>query len=71
MSFKDFFWNGGIMGAMRGFDREKEGHAYGFREFGEDIQEAGNCANAIGAVGRSLSKTKTDLLGGIIDGERE
>ena len=70
MSFKDFFWNGGIMGAMRGFDRKKEGHAYGFREFGEDIQETEKCANAIEAAGRRLSKTKSDLLGEIIDGER-
>ncbi len=40
MGLKDFFLNGGVLGAMRGFDHEKEGRPYGFREFNEDAPKA-------------------------------
>lgn len=40
MGLKDFFLNGGVLGAMRGFDHEEEGRPYGFREFNEDAPKA-------------------------------
>ncbi len=40
MGFMDFFLNGGLMGAARGFDHEEEGRPYGFAEFREDVPAA-------------------------------
>lgn len=45
MGFMDFFLNGGLMGAARGFDHEEEGRPYGFEEFSEDVPRAINTIN--------------------------
>lgn len=44
---KNFLLNGGLMGMARGYDHEKEGHPYGFEEFGEDSMKAFGVVNKI------------------------
>ena len=39
MGVLKFIKNGGLFGKMRGFDSDREGHWYSFREFREDIKE--------------------------------
>lgn len=39
MSIKSFILNGGILGAIRGYDSEKEGSPYGFGELNEDLDQ--------------------------------
>ena len=41
MSVFDFFLNGGLLGKLRGYDYEEEGHIYGFDEFCEDVPKVG------------------------------
>ena len=39
MGIKSFILNGGILGAIRGYDCEKEGRPYGFGELNEDLDQ--------------------------------
>lgn len=36
-----FIMDGGLFGKIRGFDSEKEGHAYGFEELSDDVDKLG------------------------------
>lgn len=43
MDIKSFILNGGILGAIRGYDAEKEGRPYGFSELNEDLDQICEC----------------------------
>ncbi len=42
-SIGEFILNGSLFGLMRGYNYNKEGHAYGFRELEEDLRSAVKC----------------------------
>lgn len=62
MGLKDFFLNGGILGACRGFDHEKEGRPYGFGEFSEDAPKAIREINMARSALKSVENGITNLI---------
>lgn len=58
MGFMDFFLNGGLMGAVRGFDHEEEGRPYSFQEFEEDFPRA---INTINTVSGALDSVRSEV----------
>ena len=62
MGFMDFFLNGGLMGAVRGFDHEEEGRPYSFQEFEEDVPRAINTINIARGALDSLSSGVSYLI---------
>ena len=70
MSFKSFILNGGILGAIRGYDAEREGRPYGFEELGEDITQAGECCGKFVGTSKNLFAEVAKPLPGRSDADR-
>lgn len=63
MKIFDFVYDGGLFGKMRGFDSSNEGHAYGFKEWKEDLPDALSCFYKVqGLVAGNMRKTLFNLL---------
>ena len=56
----DFVMNGGLVGAMRGFDHNKEGHCYSFNELAEDVQ---SISDSTGKISQSMASIWTQIPG--------
>ena len=54
MSIKSFILNGGILGAIRGYDSEKEGRPYGFGELNEDLDQVSECCGKLVSTSQNV-----------------
>ena len=54
MSIKSFILNGGILGAIRGYDCEKEGRPYGFGELNEDLDQVNECCGKLVSTSQNV-----------------
>lgn len=54
MGIKSFILNGGILGAIRGYDCEKEGRPYGFGELNEDLDQVSECCGKLVSTSQNV-----------------
>ena len=69
MGIKAFIFNGGILGAIRGYDHEKEGRPYGFEEFSEDMDQVSDCCGRLVAASQNVIVQATTSMLDISDDE--
>ena len=62
MSIKSFVLNGGILGAIRGYDCEKEGRPYGFGELNEDLDQVDECCGKLVSTSQNVIAQATSSL---------
>lgn len=62
MSIKSFVLNGGILGAIRGYDNEKEGRPYGFGELNEDLDQVGECCGKLVSITQNVIAQATSSM---------
>ena len=62
MSIKSFILNGGILGAIRGYDSEKEGRPYGFGELNEDLDQVSECCGKLVSTSQTVISHATSSM---------
>ena len=62
MSIKSFILNGGILGAIRGYDSEKEGRPYGFGELNEDRDQVSECCGKLVSTSQTVISHATSSM---------
>lgn len=62
MSIKSFILNGGILGAIRGYDSEKEGRPYGFGELNEDLDQVSECCGKLVSTSQTVISHATSRM---------
>ena len=62
MGIKSFILNGGILGAIRGYDCEKEGRPYGFGELNEDLDQVGECCGKLVCTSQNIIANATTTM---------
>ena len=67
MSIKSFVLNGGILGAIRGYDCEKEGRPYGFGELNEDLDQVDECCGKLVSTSLNVIAQATSSMIGAFD----
>ncbi len=67
MGIKSFILNGGILGAIRGYDCEKEGRPYGFRELNEDLDQVSECCGKLVSTSQNVIANATTSMLDVFD----
>ena len=62
MSIKSFILNGGILGAIRGYDCEREGRPYGFGELNEDLDQVSECCRKLVSTSQNVITQATSSI---------
>lgn len=62
MGIKSFILNGGILGAIRGYDCEKEGRPYGFGELNEDLDRVSECCGKLVSTSQNVIAQTTSSM---------
>ena len=62
MGIKSFILNGGILGAIRGYDAEKEGRPYGFGELNEDLNQVSECCGKLVSTSQNVIAHATSSM---------
>ena len=62
MSINSFILNGGILGAIRGYDSEKEGRPYGFGELNEDLDQVSECCGKLVSTSQTVISHATSSM---------
>ncbi len=67
MGIKSFILNGGILGAIRGYDSEKEGRPYGFGELNEDLDQVNECCGKLVSTSKNVIVHATTGMLDVLD----
>ena len=67
MGIKSFILNGGILGAIRGYDCEKEGRPYGFGELNEDLDQVSECCGKLVIMSQNVIANATTSMLDVFD----
>ena len=62
MGIKSFILNGGILGAIRGYDSEKEDRPYGFGELNEDLDQVSECCRKLVSTSQNVITQATSSI---------
>ena len=71
MGIKSFILNGGILGAIRGYDSEKEGRPYGFGELNEDLDQVSECCGKLVSTSQNVIAQATSSMIDASDGTNQ